>query len=75
MPDYGVFGEDQGGIGVKLGGIGGGKEPKTCVWVSAVEGRAFLQRSQPIPNNSLSQPTDKQKNLWSYKIWYDHSFF
>ena len=34
------------GIGVKSGGIGGGKQPKTCVWISAVGGRAFLQRSQ-----------------------------
>ncbi len=26
--------------------IWGGKQPKTCFWVSAVGGRAFLQRSQ-----------------------------
>ena len=24
----------------------GRKQPKTCVWVSAVEGKAFLQRSR-----------------------------
>ena len=31
----------------------GRKQPKTCVWVSAVEGRAFLQRSRFVSQDPI----------------------
>ena len=40
MPDYRVSGEKKREIGNK-------KQPEAWVWASAVEGRAFLQRSLP----------------------------
>ena len=48
MPDYGGVWGGLRGIWVKSGGIGGEKQPKTCVWVLAVGGRAFLQRSREV---------------------------
>ena len=45
MPDYGASGKKRGYLG-RIRSDWGRKQPKTCVWVSAVEGKAFLQRSQ-----------------------------
>ncbi len=44
---WGDRGEKRGYLG-KIRSDLGRKQPKTCVWVPAVGGRAFLQRSQII---------------------------
>jgi len=44
---WGIRGGLRGYLG-KIRRYWGRKQTKTCVWVSAVEGRAFLQRSQSI---------------------------
>ncbi|ENX9519533.1 hypothetical protein DC320_10415, partial [Neisseria gonorrhoeae] len=49
----------------------GRKQLKTCVWVSAVEGRAFLQRPQNATAYKLKRNTlfryARHKNLDRYK--------
>ncbi|WP_049248766.1 hypothetical protein, partial [Neisseria elongata] len=46
---------------VKSGGIGGGKQPKTCVWVSAVGEKKFCKGLDlfAVPQNNLSGGCDK----------------
>ena len=48
MPDYRVSGENEEGRLGRISGYLKQKQPKTCVGVSAVVGRAFLQRSQVV---------------------------
>ena len=40
----------------------GRKQPKTCVWVSAVGGRAFLQRSQSDKSDKLNKRSSETEN-------------
>ena len=48
MPDYRVSGEDEEGYLGRTSGYLERKQPKICVGISAVVGRAFLQRSQTV---------------------------
>ena len=58
MPDYQVSGENEEGCLSRTSGYLERKQPKTCVWISAVVGRAFLQRSQTALANACSAGVD-----------------
>ena len=70
MPDYRVSGRIKGYLG-KLGGIGGEKQPKTCVWVSVVGGKAFLQRSHstiPSQRERILAVLQSGRSLTAYEM-------
>ena len=59
MPDYQVSGGGLRGYLGKIRSDWGRKQPKTCVWVSAVGGKAFLQRSQPVQSAKVPLHNDQ----------------